>query len=152
MIVYEGEGSLFDTRLQTITAPVNTVGVMGNGLALAMKQRVRGLFDFYKDLCDKGELKVGQPQLYKIPKSRHQVLLFPTKTHWKNPSKTEYVIEGLDYLVANYKEMGITELGLPPLGCGYGGLDYIKFLRPLLHEKLADIDLPVHIYLYNRIL
>jgi len=151
MIVYEGEGSLFDTRLQTITAPVNTVGTMGNGLALAMKKRVRGLFDFYKDLCDRGELKVGEPRLYKIPNSRHQVLLFPTKQDWKNPSKPEYVLDGLDYLVNHYKEMGITELGLPPLGCGYGGLDYIKFLRPALYEKLADIDLPVSIYLYNRI-
>lgn len=151
MIVYEGEGSLFDTRLQTITAPVNTVGVMGNGLALAMKQRVRGLFDFYKDLCDKKELKVGVPQIYKIPNSRHRVLLFPTKEDWKNPSKEEYVVDGLDYLITNYKEMGIEELGIPPLGCGYGGLDYIKFLRPALYEKLADIDLPVSIYLYNRI-
>lgn len=150
MIVYEGEGSLFDTKIQTITAPVNTVGVMGNGLALAMKLRVRGLFAFYKDLCDKGELVVGKPTVYKL-NPKHQVLLFPTKKSWQNPSKEEYIIDGLDYLVEHYKEMGITELGIPPLGCGYGGLDYIKFLRPLLYEKLNDIDLPVHIYLYNRI-
>jgi len=149
MIVYEGEGSLFDTRLQTITAPVNTVGVMGNGLALAMKERVRGLFDFYKDLCDRGELVVGKPVVYKL-NAKHQVLLFPTKKHWKDPSKPEYLTEGLDHLVTHYKEMGITELGLPPLGCGYGKLDYIKFVRPLLYEKLGEIDLPVSIYLYNR--
>lgn len=150
MIIYEGEGSLFDTKLQTITAPVNTVGVMGNGLALAMKQKVRGLFDFYKGLCDREELEVGKPVVYDVPNSNHKILLFPTKEHWRNPTKKEYVISGLDYLVEHHKELGITEIGLPPLGCGYGGLDYIKFLRPLLYEKLQDIDLPVHIYLYNR--
>lgn len=150
MIIYEGEGSLFDTRLQTITAPVNTVGVMGNGLALAMKQKVRGLFDFYKGLCDRKELVIGVPVLYEIPNSKHKVLLFPTKAHWKQPSKEEYIIQGLDYLVENYEELGITEIGIPPLGCGYGGLDYIKFLKPLLYEKLSEIPLPVHIYLYNR--
>lgn len=150
MIIYEGGGSLFDTKLQTITCPCNTVGVMGNGLALAMRNKVKGLFTFYQAACKSGELVVGKPMLYKIPNSKHQVLLFPTKADWKNPSKIEYLDDGLTYLVEHYEELGITELGIPPLGCGYGGLDYIKSLKPLIQKHLADIPLPVSVYLYSR--
>lgn len=150
MIIYEGPGSLFETKLQTIVCPVNTVGVMGNGLALAMRNKVYGLFDYYKTACKEGTLTVGKPLLYKIPNSKHQVLLFPTKQHWANPTTLSWVDEGLLYLATNYKELGITEIGLPPLGCGYGQLDYIKNLRPLLVKHLTDVELPVSIYLYDR--
>lgn len=150
MIVYEGEGSLFSTKLQTIVCPVNTRKVMGNGLALAFKQKVRGLFEFYKGVCGDKTLTVGHTVLYKIPNSKHQVLLFPTKDFWGHPSKLEWIEEGLIELVKNYKEWGITEIGFPPLGCGYGQLDYIKHVRPLFVKHLTDIDLQVHIYLYDR--
>lgn len=147
-IVFEGFGNVLTHEAQTITCPVNTVAVMGAGLALAMRNRVRGVNDFYKGKCSTGDLAVGRPCTFVMSDQEDkQVLLFPTKGHWKDDSRLEDVEEGLKYLAAHYKELGIKELAMVPLGCGLGKLDYIKDVRPLIMEHLDDIDLPVYLLL-----
>ena len=145
MIVYEGPGDIFKTGDQTITCPVNTVGVMGAGLALAMRLKIPGLFEFYRDLCFRKELVVGKSQVYPIPNSDKQILLFPTKQHWSRPSKLEWIEDGLVHLRDNWESLGITSLSLPPIGCGYGQLDYTKCVKPLVYKHLGEIELPVQL-------
>lgn len=148
-IVYEGFGNALTHKAQTITCPVNTVAVMGAGLALAMRNRIRGLNEYYKGVCHTGRLAVGRPCVYEVPgKSSKQVLLFPSKGHWKDDSTLEDIEEGLKYLAENYKEMGIEELAMIPLGCGLGKLDYLKEVRPLLVKYLDPLDIDV--YLLHR--
>lgn len=148
-IVYEGYGNALNTKIQTTTCPVNTVGVMGAGLALAMRTRISGLMDFYKYQCKEAYLTVDRPVVYKMPDHEdRQVLLFATKLHWKDDSELGYIRDGLQYIADHYKEMGITELALPAIGCGLGKLDYTKEVRPLIEEILGEeCDLPVHILL-----
>lgn len=147
-IVYEGEGDLFKSECQVITVPVNTVGVMGKGLALAFKLKYPDLFKVYRELCRSKELRVGVPYLYRQGSDR-DVLLFPTKMHWKDPSRLEWIEEGLDYVYDTYEELGIESLALPPLGCGNGGLDYLLDVRPVIYQCLDDSDLPVEVLLYK---
>lgn len=148
MIAFEGEGSLFSCGLQTVACPVNTWGTLGNGLAAAFKHRTPGLLAFYQVALKTGQLDVGKLVVYPIPDSCQQVLLFPTKEHFVNPSKEEYLISGFEDLVARYKELGITELGIPALGCGQGQLDYFKNFKPLVEKYLTETELPVSIILY----
>lgn len=148
MIKFEGEGSLFTCGLQTVACPVNTWGTLGNGLAAAFKHRTPGLLHFYQAALKSKELDVGKLVVYKIPGSCQQVLLFPTKEHFVNPSKREYLEEGFDDLVKRYKELGITELGIPALGCGHGQLDYFKDFKPLVEKHLTDTELEVSIIIY----
>lgn len=148
MIIYEGEGSLFTCGLQTVACPVNTWGTLGNGLAAAFKYKTPGLLHFYQTALKSGDLDVGKLVVYPIPDSCQQVLLFPTKRHFANPSMTEYLEEGFKDLVARYEELGITELGIPALGCGYGQLDYFKDFKTTVVEHLTDTPLPVSIILY----
>lgn len=147
-IVYEGFGNVLTHEAQTITCPVNTVAVMGAGLALAMRNRVRGLHDHYKGLCRIGDLAVGVCRTYEIPGKEQQVLLFPTKGHWKDNSDVKEIEEGLQYLVEHLKELNITELAMVPLGCGLGELDYNKDIKPLLYKYLDALDIDV--YLLHR--
>lgn len=148
-IVYEGFGNVLTHKAQTVVCPVNTVAVMGAGLALAMRNRIRGLNDYYKGLCQTGRLTVGRCCTYEVPsKDEKQVLLFPTKGHWKDDSVLTDVEDGLKYLAENYKALGITELAMIPLGCGLGKLDYLKDVRPLIIEHLDDLDIDV--YLLHR--
>lgn len=148
MIVFEGEGSLFTCGLQTVACPVNTWGTLGNGLAAAFKYKTPGLLAFYQVALKTGDLDVGKLLVYPIPDSCQQVLLFPTKRHFANPSKPEFLEEGFKDLVARYKELGITELGIPALGCGYGQLDYFRDFKRLVDAELTETELPISIILY----
>ncbi len=149
-------GNLFDSEMQTITNTVNTVGVMGAGIAKEFKYRYpREMFEDYKKKCDESVLQVGKPYLWKPHKNNDTmlhdessvkwVLNFPTKKHWKSPSQIEWLENGLKYLQENYARWGITSLAMPALGCSLGGLPW-KQVRPIMEKYLQELDIEVEIY------
>ncbi|MFH1086302.1 MAG: macro domain-containing protein, partial [Chloroflexota bacterium] len=117
MILYV-TGSLFQSPAQVLVNTVNTVGVMGKGVALEFKRLYPDMFAEYRRLCETGQLAVGKLWLYRSPNK--WILNFPTKEHWRNPSRVEYVETGLDAFRRNYSRMGIRSIAFPPLGCGNG--------------------------------
>jgi O-acetyl-ADP-ribose deacetylase (regulator of RNase III) len=137
---------LFGSPAQTLVNPVNTVGVMGKGLALAFRRRFPGgLFADYVRVCRTRELRVGT--LYLWRGSTPWVLCFPTKTHWRLPSQLGYVEEGLRCFASTYQALGITSAAFPLLGCGCGGLDpgavrrlLAHYLDPLPIEVTAHVE------------
>jgi O-acetyl-ADP-ribose deacetylase (regulator of RNase III) len=140
------ESSLFDSPAQTLVNTVNTVGVMGKGVALTFREIFPEMFAEYQRLCEQGALQIGGLHLYRG--AHKYVLNFPTKKHWRNPSKPEYIEAGLRTLVANYQRWGITSLSMPPLGCGNGALDYDTQVRPLVERYLSKLSIPVFVHLY----
>lgn len=144
-IIYEGYGNVLTHPAQTVTCPVNTVAIMGAGLALAMRNRIPGLHEYYKGLCHQGELVLGECRVYPIPKKHQQVLLFPTKGHWKEVSKKATINAGLTYLAQHYEELNIESLAMVPLGCGLGALDYTKTVKPLIIKHLEPLAIDVHL-------
>ena len=131
-----------------ILIPVNTVGVMGKGLALECKTKFPSVFKEYKELCDDNELKVGKIILIDF---RHEdfcdrtFCLFPTKEHWKNPSKLEYIDKGMDDLLniidcGEYFDFERT-ICIPKLGCGLGSLNWEKDVKPLIINKINNSGL-----------
>lgn len=141
------ESSLFDSPAQTLVNAVNTVGVMGKGVALTFRQLYPEMFAEYKRLCEQGALHIGQLHLYRGPD--RNVLNFPTKKHWRSPSRPEYIEAGLRTLVDHHEQWGLTSLALPPLGCGAGGLDYDTQVRPLVENYLGALPIPVAVHLYS---
>ena len=83
------EGDIFDSPAQVIVNTVNTVGVMGKGLALSFKKRYPDMFESYKKVCEKHQLTIGKLMLYK--EADHWILLYPTKENWRIPSILEYL-------------------------------------------------------------
>ena len=139
--------SLVDFFCEVIANPINCVGVMGGGLALAFKKKYPEHFETYKKMCQNGEIKVGE--LYVVDgDEKHKVLLFPTKIHWKNPSLMEYVESGLEYLVKNYDKMGIKSIAIPALGCGLGGMKW-EDVKEKIISILSEIDDKVEIEIYE---
>lgn len=134
--------------MQTIVNTINCVGVMGKGIALVFKLRYPDMFDIYKEYCRSKLITTGKLWLYKGDDSDPWVLNFPTKFHWKYPSKLEYIEEGLEKFVATYKEKGITSIAFPMLGTNNGGLDKSTVL-PLMEKYLSQCDIPVEIYDYD---
>jgi len=138
------KGDIFDSQAQVIVNPVNCQGIMGKGLALAFKQKYPDMFAVYVHECQTGKLQIGRPTLYQ--KSTPWILNFPTKNDWRNPSKLEYLEEGLAFLVKHYKQAGITSIAFPKLGAQNGKLCWNE-VGPLMATYLYQCDIDVSIYL-----
>jgi O-acetyl-ADP-ribose deacetylase (regulator of RNase III) len=139
-------GDILCSRMQTITNTVNCVGVMGKGLVLLFKNNYSNMFRDYKRKCDENKVKIGQPYLFKISDSRW-ILNFPTKKHWRNNSRIDFIELGLKYLVKNIESFGITSLAILPLGCGNGGLDWENEVFPLIKQYLYPLNIPMEVYI-----
>lgn len=138
-------GDIFASRAQTLTCPVNCVGVMGKGLAKATKERYPEVYRQYRDLYEQGLLSLEWLRVVYTDDGR-QVLLFPTKRHWSRPSRVEWIEQGLQQLRARYQDLRIESLALPMLGCGAGGLSYPHDVQPLIWRYLADLPIPIEVY------
>jgi O-acetyl-ADP-ribose deacetylase (regulator of RNase III) len=137
-------GNILQSKAQTLINTVNCVGVMGKGIASEFRKRFPEMFEDYIQRCKRKEVRLGKPYLYKtlVPP---QIVNFPTKEHWKSVSKISDIEKGLDYLLAHYKEWGITSLAIPPLGCGNGQLEW-RVVGPLIYKRVRQIDIPVEMY------
>ena len=138
--------SLLESDAQTIVNTVNTVGVMGKGLAAALKKREPEMFRAYKRICDQDLFEIGKLWIWRSP--NQWILNFPTKIHWRNPSKIEYIRAGLEKFVATYEERGIREIAFPRLGCGNGGLEW-EHVRPIMASFLDPLPIRVYIHDYS---
>lgn len=138
------EGNIFESPAQVIVNTVNTMGVMGKGLALSFKQRYPEMFEKYKVACEKHLLSIGKLMLFYEPD--HWLLLFPTKENWRNPSKLEYIEKGLMKFVQTYAEKNITSIAFPKLGCGNGELNW-NDVKPLMERYLKKLPIDIYIYL-----
>jgi len=137
-------GDLFASRAQTLVNTVNCVGVMGKGVAEQFKMRFPAMFEDYKSRTDSKAVRPGEPYLYQVSAGT-QIVNFPTKAHWRSPSRLADIERGLDYLAAHAAEWGITSLALPPLGCGNGGLEWSE-VGPLIWSKLHKLAIDIEVY------
>ena len=138
------EGDLFCSPAQVLVNAVNTVGVMGKGIALEFKKRYPEMFLHYKEQCDKHKLVIGKLMLWYEPD--YWILQFPTKEHWRNPSKMEYIEKGLMTFARKYADYNISSVAFPKLGCGNGELNWNE-VKPLMEKYLKDLPIEVYIYL-----
>ena len=142
------KGNIFNTSCQVLVNTVNCIGVMGKGMALECKLRFPEMFIQYKDSCDKKLFKPGYLQLYR--NSQPWILNFPTKIHWKDPSKIEYLEKGLKKFQDEYLNKNISSIAFPLLGASLGGLSeeiayetMTKYLEPL-----KNINIEIYEYDY----
>jgi len=146
MLIYR-RTSLLESTAQTVVNTVNCVGVMGKGIAKAFKEREPEMFAAYKRICDQKLLAPGKLWLWKSPNASW-VLNFPTKQHWRNPSRIEWIEAGLRKFVEHYAALGIQEISFPQLGCGNGGLKW-RAVKPVMERYLRDVPIQVYIHDYT---
>ena len=137
-------GDLFNSRAQTLVNTVNCVGVMGKGVAEQFKLRFPEMFEDYKSRTDRKAVRIGEPYLYR-DQSGARIINFPTKDHWRSPSRIADIERGLDYLAAHAAEWGVRSMALPPLGCGNGGLEWSE-VGPLIYRKLHRLPIDIEVY------
>lgn len=133
-------GNLLEAKTQALVNTVNTVGVMGKGIALQFKEAFPINYKIYAAACKKKELHTGQLLVVKEQTLEGEKIIinFPTKTEWFMKSKYEYVEEGLKELAKVIEENKIESIAIPPLGCGNGGLKWEK-VKPMIEKYLGHL-------------
>jgi O-acetyl-ADP-ribose deacetylase (regulator of RNase III) len=142
------QGNLLEADVEALVNTVNTVGVMGKGIALMFKDAFPENFKRYAEACKAKQVAVG----HMFVTERNElmgpkwIVNFPTKKHWRHPTKMEWVTEGLHDLVRLVVEHQVKSIAIPPLGSGNGGLDW-QDVRPHIEAALADLkDVDVVVY------
>lgn len=135
-VILMPHGSVFVSHCNAIVNPINCVGTMGKGLALQFAHRYPDMLQSYKLAAQGGEVRIGEMWIWNEPEIT--IINFPTKIHWRDPSKLEWISAGLDDL-RKYVILNKHSVCLPALGCGLGGLDFHD-VRKLVIEKLDNLD------------
>lgn len=145
-MIQEANGNLLDAEADALVNTVNTVGVMGKGIALQFKRAYPENFRAYKRACDAGEVETGRMLVWDagalVPNGARYVINFPTKRHWKSRSRIADIRSGLDDLIRQVRDLGIKRIAVPPLGCGNGGLRWAE-VRPLIEaafQQVPDVE------------
>lgn len=140
-------GNLFESDAEALVNTVNTVGVMGKGVALQFKKNFHNNYKAYVEACKNGDVQIGRMFVVRDHSLLGEKLIvnFPTKTDWRKPSEYEYVERGLDALVDTIRQYGIKSIAIPPLGAGNGGLHWDR-VKKMIEEKLAALDVRIIVY------
>jgi len=142
------QGNLLEADVEAVVNTVNTVGVMGKGIALMFKERYPDNFKAYAAASKRDEVQVGRMFVTTSPEltGPRWIINFPTKQHWRSASRLEWIVDGLADLRRVIAEKGIRSIAIPPLGSGNGGLKWER-VRPLIEKAFVDFaDLDAVIY------
>lgn len=140
-MIYELTGDILAADVEAIVNPVNCVGIMGAGLALQIRDRFRANFAAYAKACRRGDMIPGRVMVYDrgVGMAPRWVVNFPTKRHWRDPSRIEDIEAGLADLVRAIRDRGIGSIAVPALGAGLGGLDWDQ-VKPRIVSALMPLD------------
>ena len=135
------QGNLLDAQTEAVVNTVNEAGIMGKGIALMFCETFPENSRIYKAACKRGDVKAGRMLVTQNEDltGPRWIINFPTKKHWRHPSKMQWIREGLKDLIRILKENNIHSIALPPLGCGNGGLQW-ELVRREIESSLSSLE------------
>lgn len=141
------QGNLLEARSEALVNTVNTVGVMGKGIALMFKERFDENFRRYVAACKAKEVQTGKMFVTPVHEldGPRWIINFPTKQNWRAPSRMEWVVEGLKDLRRFLIEQQVKSVAIPPLGSGNGGLAWAE-VREQIERALGDLDSDILVF------
>lgn len=141
-MIIETNNTVFGCDADAIVNTINCVGFMGKGLALEFALRYPELEKAYIQDCKDKKVHTGKLNVYRF--QGQTIINFPTKFHFKYPSKMEWIEAGLAEFLRIYKSLGIQSVAFPLLGASNGGLDPVAVMS-LMKERLSLTELTVYI-------
>lgn len=145
-------GNLLESNAHALVNTVNTVGVMGKGIALQFKNQFPNNYKEYVKACKDGTIAIGKLLVFEedtLLNGSKLIVNFPTKTTWRKPSEYSFIEMGLKDLVKIIEKYKIKSIAIPPLGAGNGGLDW-NIIKELLQQYLEGLDCDIYIYEPNN--
>lgn len=142
-------GNLLADDADALVNTVNTVGVMGKGIALQFKRAYPEMFRCYAKAAKHSEIQPGRMHVWETGalSGPRFIINFPTKRHWKSPARLEDVEAGLEDLVQVVRDLKISSIAIPPLGAGLGGLGWEQVsarIRAAFRPLDGDVDVRVY--------
>ena len=141
------KGSIFKSTADVLVNPVNTVGVMGAGLALQFKTKYPKNFKHYKKYCSEIESFKEYHQCFFEEKDKI-IYNLPTKENYSQFSSLGKVRRSLLKFVDYLNATDVESIAIPPIGAGLGGLDVMNVLHLILYY-LRRVERPIKIELYG---
>ena len=141
-------GNIIESKAEALVNTVNTVGVMGKGIALQFRNEFPNNYKIYKEACNNNLVQIGKLLVTEedtLHYGKKIIINFPTKTNWRLPSEYSYIELGLKELVKVINEKSIKSIAIPPLGAGNGGLDWNK-VKIMMLDYLLPVDCDIQIY------
>ncbi|WP_122455762.1 type II toxin-antitoxin system antitoxin DNA ADP-ribosyl glycohydrolase DarG [Pseudomonas viridiflava] len=141
------QGNLLEADSEALVNTVNTVGVMGKGIALMFKERFAENYRLYAAACKAGEVETGKVHVTAVNEmdGPRWIVNFPTKRHWRSPSQMAWITEGLHDLRRFLLENHVKSVAVPPLGAGNGGLKWSE-VREQIIDVLSELDVDVLVF------
>jgi O-acetyl-ADP-ribose deacetylase (regulator of RNase III) len=146
-MIHYTTGNLLQADADALVNTVNTVGVSGKGIALMFKEAFADNFKAYEAAAKAGRVVVGDVFITERQDmlGPRFIINFPTKKHWRHPSRLEWIELGLAALRREIAARGIRSIAIPPLGAGNGGLAWAD-VKPLIERALAGVDADIVVY------
>ncbi len=144
-------GNISESQADALVNTVNTVGVMGKGVALQFKKEFPNNFKAYQKACKEGRVEIGKMFVFEdvsLLRGKKLIINFPTKQDWRKPSEYEYIERGLEDLVEVIKTYRLKSVAIPPLGAGNGGLEWSR-VRALIERRLSNVECDIWLYQPN---
>lgn len=139
-------GNLLESDAYCLVNTVNCEGYMGKGLAYQFQKAYPENNKAYMEACRKGKLKIGKVFFFK--EDGKIIANFPTKDRWREPSRIEYIQEGLKDLLVKLLSYNISSVAMPPLGSGNGGLSWYE-VRKEIEREFNQISKKIDITVYE---
>jgi O-acetyl-ADP-ribose deacetylase (regulator of RNase III) len=139
-------GNILESPAQAIVNTVNCEGYMGKGIAYQFKIKYPNNNKRYVDACNSNQFKIGSILTYK--ENDKLIINFPTKDEWRKPSQYSYISKGLETFIKLLPQLNITSIAFPPLGCGNGGLEWIR-VKELITNAIMPFESHFDFTLYE---
>lgn len=138
------EGDLFESGLPAIAHGVNCQGIMGAGIAVQFRKRHPRMYESYRRRCLKGAMLPGDIMPWRHPGG--VVFNLATQDLPGPYAKPWMITAALGRMITEaHHDFGITEIGLPAIGCGIGGLTENDLRRCLVPYADAPVSLMVFV-------
>lgn len=134
----EVKGNIFDEKADAVCVTTNgivcrTGAVMGAGIAKEANMRYNLSASLGKKLKETGNHVYDMG----VFDNKH-VITFPTKNDWRDPSDIALIKQSCIELITLADANNWKEILLPPVGCGCGGLNFEKDVKPVIGAILDD--------------
>ncbi|HEY8020905.1 MAG TPA: macro domain-containing protein, partial [Thermoanaerobaculia bacterium] len=115
------------------------------GIAIEFKRRWPRMFDEYAARCADGRFGLGD--VFPWTEGDTTVYNLGTQQHWRKKAQLPALAKALRKMVELATHAGIPEIGLPRIGAGLGGLDWMRVKRVLTE---VGAETPVKLTVFEQ--
>lgn len=130
-------GDLFATPgLAALAHGCNCAGSMGAGIALEFGRRWPAMYAAYTERCSQKRFRLGD--VFTWREGGQVVFNLATQPHWRSHAELHAIAASVGAMLAEACALGLTEVAMPRIGSGLGGLAWEDVLGVIAPSAQAS--------------